>query len=385
MLDHKIKYLLYGFFITIITACGGDDDDIPVVEKDTIKPSIDCIDNIESVGDANGTVVTYTTPVGTDNLSGAVTIQTEGLKSGALFPIGTTTNTFQVTDKAGNKTSCSFQVIVSISQENQPYSLNNGISIPSGKKWVKVENLSDEFDNETLDQKKWASRVSTWVGRVPAIFKDEAISIKEGNLLITNYMLDAAVVVNGNTYTHAGGLIRSLEAAAPGMYLECRMKANKTFMSSTFWLINNRNDGTGCDKRTTELDIQECVGEVTTDANWASNFDSGMHSNTHSRNTECLETKTGSVGNTSSGSLTYEDYHVYAAWWKSPTEILFYLDGELQKTVTPAEEFNLPMYCRLVTETYDWNPAPTNGGLTGSAEERTTKYDWVRTWKLEDN
>lgn len=385
MLKNTIKYAIYTFFIAIISACGGDDEDVTIVEKDTIKPTINCIDNIEVVANIKGTVVNYTAPVGTDNLPGAQTKQTEGLESGEIFPLGTTTNTFQVTDTAGNKTSCSFQVIVSEPSENGPYALDNGVEAPSGKKWKKVENLSDEFDGNTLNTQKWASRVSTWVGRPPAMFKDEAISFENGNLLITNYMLAAAETVNGNTYTHAGGLIRSLEAAAPGMYFECRMKANKTFMSSTFWLINNRNDGTGCDKRTTELDIQECVGEITTDASWASSFDRGMHSNTHSRNTDCAETKVGSVGNTSDGDIVYEDYHIYAAWWKSPTEILFYLDGELQKTVNPVAEFSLPMYYRLVTETYDWNPVPANGGLTGTAAERTTAYDWVRTWELENN
>ena len=385
MFKNKITFLLYSFLFVIFSACGGDNEDDPVVEKDTIKPTISCIDNINVVGNEKGTVVNYTAPIGTDNLLGAQTLQIEGLKSGSVFPFGTTTNTFQVTDAAGNKTLCSFQVIVSEPSANQPYSLSNGVSTPSGKKWIKVENLSDEFNANTLDTQKWASRVSTWIGRAPAMFKDEAISLKEGNLLITNYMLDAAETVNGTTYTHAGGLIRSLQAATPGMYFECRMKANKTFMSSTFWLINNRNDGTGCDKRTTELDIQECVGEITTTASWASTFDRGMHSNTHSRNLTCSESKEGSIGNTSNGDIVYEGYHVYAAWWKSATEILFFLDGELQKTVNPIEEFNLPMYYRLVTETYDWNPVPANGGLTGSAEERTTKYDWVRTWKLEDN
>ena len=256
---------------------------------------------------------------------------------------------------------------------------------PDGKVWEKVEYLSDEFDSDYLNTDKWASRVSTWVGRAPAIFKDEAISVNSGELLITNYMLDAAETVNGNTYTHAGGLIRSVKQAAPGMYFECKMKANKTFMSSTFWLINTRNEGTGCDIRTTELDIQECVGEVTTDAAWAKNFHKGMHSNTHSRNKSCDETNEGSVGNSIVADITYEDFHIYAAWWKSPTEILFFLDGEHLKTVNPVEKFNLPMYLRLVTETYDWNPVPADGGLTGSFDDRTTKYDWVRTWKLVDN
>jgi hypothetical protein len=40
-------------------------------------------------------------------------IQTSGLPSGSLFPVGTTTNTFVATDRAGNSTSHSFSVIVS--------------------------------------------------------------------------------------------------------------------------------------------------------------------------------------------------------------------------------------------------------------------------------
>ena len=38
--------------------------------------------------------------------------QTAGLASGATFPIGTTTNTFVVTDASGNTETCSFTVTV---------------------------------------------------------------------------------------------------------------------------------------------------------------------------------------------------------------------------------------------------------------------------------
>ncbi|MEI7982669.1 MAG: HYR domain-containing protein, partial [Bacteroidota bacterium] len=47
-----------------------------------------------------------------DNCTGAVTTQTSGLASGSVFPIGVTTNTFQVTDAAGLTVSCSFTVTV---------------------------------------------------------------------------------------------------------------------------------------------------------------------------------------------------------------------------------------------------------------------------------
>jgi len=61
-----------------------------------------------------GATVTYIAPIGTDNCPGAITTQTDGtgLTSGDVFPVGTTTQTFTVTDASGNMTTCSFTVTV---------------------------------------------------------------------------------------------------------------------------------------------------------------------------------------------------------------------------------------------------------------------------------
>ncbi|HNF71611.1 MAG TPA: choice-of-anchor D domain-containing protein, partial [Chitinophagaceae bacterium] len=85
-----------------------------VTVNDTEAPSITCPANI-SVNNTSGlcgAVVTYTAPTGTDNCPGASTTQIAGLASGATFPVGTTTNTFRVTDAAGNSATCSFTVTV---------------------------------------------------------------------------------------------------------------------------------------------------------------------------------------------------------------------------------------------------------------------------------
>ncbi|WP_461631106.1 HYR domain-containing protein [Labilibaculum euxinus] len=85
-----------------------------VIITDNIKPTITCLTDIMQVVDAGScdAVVTYATPIGSDNCAGASTAQITGLSSGSAFPIGTTTNTFEVTDVAGNKASCSFNVTV---------------------------------------------------------------------------------------------------------------------------------------------------------------------------------------------------------------------------------------------------------------------------------
>jgi hypothetical protein len=80
---------------------------------DTTAPVISCASDIIVSNDAGncGAVVNYNTPTGNDNCSATVS-QTAGLASGALYPVGVTTNTFIVTDASGNTSTCSFTVTV---------------------------------------------------------------------------------------------------------------------------------------------------------------------------------------------------------------------------------------------------------------------------------
>ncbi|MEM6802001.1 MAG: family 16 glycosylhydrolase [Bacteroidota bacterium] len=267
---------------------------------------------------------------------------------------------------------------------------------PGQKSWALVDSLSDDFDKGTFfDEEKWLTSPKTytnWRGRIPGIFAREAIRVAEGNLQIrASKLRDSLSVMQNGTerfWTHQGGLVRSRKKAQPGYYFEARMKANQTFMSSTFWLINNAKEaGEACDQRVTELDIQECVGKIISTGEWAQNFDSSMHANTHDRRPKELDcSPNASKGNNSNlaNGKVYEDFHVYGAWWKSPTEILFFLDGEHQFTVEPPSDFDLPMHIMMVVETYNWNP-PHEGadGMDLAEPLRTTYYDWVRTWRLE--
>lgn len=89
-----------------------------VTVTDNEAPVVVCSGNISVSNDAGvcGAVVNYTAPVGADNCPGATTVQVAGLAGGSLFPIGTTTNTFVVTDASGNRDTCSFTVTVTDNQ-----------------------------------------------------------------------------------------------------------------------------------------------------------------------------------------------------------------------------------------------------------------------------
>ncbi|WP_139957601.1 family 16 glycosylhydrolase [Flavicella sediminum] len=276
-----------------------------------------------------------------------------------------------------------FAISSSITAQKAPSFADGQAPNLEGKKWKLVKNMSDEFNKKRLDPSKWLTS-GGWIGRAPGLFMEDNISVKNGSLHITAYKLPAPITKHNKVFTHGGGYVGSTESLTYGYY-ECRMKANKTFMSSTFWLINEGKNLSGCDKRTVELDIQECVGEINNKKPFAQNFDQSMHANTHSRNIpegcDYAKATAGVNQNLDSGKV-YDDYHTYGAWWKSKTEVQFFLDGKLIKTVTPPADFDIPMHLRMVVETYDWNPVPADGGMTGNEKERTTSYDWVRVWRL---
>ena len=102
---------------TATDSAGNSSSDVQVITvTDSTAPVISCPSNITVYLPANSTatstVVNYTAPTGTDNCANATTTQTTGLASGASFPVGTTTNTFRVTDAVGNTAECSFTVTV---------------------------------------------------------------------------------------------------------------------------------------------------------------------------------------------------------------------------------------------------------------------------------
>ncbi|MEY3443482.1 MAG: hypothetical protein RLZZ519_1763 [Bacteroidota bacterium] len=85
-----------------------------VTVVDAQAPTITCPANVTAnttLGSCDA-VVNYSVPNGTDNCNGVNSSRTAGLASGATFPIGTTTVTYQATDAAGLTATCSFTVTV---------------------------------------------------------------------------------------------------------------------------------------------------------------------------------------------------------------------------------------------------------------------------------
>lgn len=256
---------------------------------------------------------------------------------------------------------------------------------PKGYRWVLNETFSDEFNGYKLDSKKWYDTFNGWKGRAPAMFIPEAISVKNGNLEIKSGVLDKPV----KDYTIYGGAVSSKTYGAHFGYYECRAKASKIAMSTTFWMSNPKVPFTDTedprDSYSQELDIQECIGGCTVNKK----FRNGMNSNTHFRYVKPGEKKETFISRGTGTSLNSEvsdEFHVYGAWWKNANEVLYYADNQLFDTVQfrtdiSSKPFDRPMKINMVTETYNWQPAPPKEDLLNN-EINTAFYDWVRSYQL---
>ncbi|MEM0964565.1 MAG: glycosyl hydrolase [Verrucomicrobiota bacterium] len=255
---------------------------------------------------------------------------------------------------------------------------------PDGLNWVPVEKMSDEFNGKAVDLRKWQIEPNensfTWIGRPPGLFQAKNVSVSEGSLQVEVGVLDEPWEGEEGLYTYYGGIVRSITPGDVGYYFECRMKANATEMSSTFWLLTE-----GGYDEALELDIQECVGRVTPlTRGWARNWDRVFHSNTIHWRYFSEPRRVQKSNYVQLDEKNSSRYFVYGAWWKSDEEIQFFLDGVYQYSIRPDSTWDIPAYLHMAIETYDWNPVPEDGGMvaSGTKEERTTKYDWIRTWKL---
>lgn len=143
-----------------------------ITVNDITPPTITCPPN-QTVAPTTltGAVVTYPTPAVSDNCAGVgAAVRTAGPASGSLFPIGTTTITYQVTDACGNTATCSFSITVGQlpycdNKQKKVYMCHNGTTIcvslnsvqthlnhgdylgqcTSLRSIVNVEPVSDEF------------------------------------------------------------------------------------------------------------------------------------------------------------------------------------------------------------------------------------------------
>ena len=160
------------------TACS-----FTVTINDTELPMIICSSNIVAPIDLGQTYtsnVTYSVMF-SDNCPGAVLTQTAGLPSGSTFPLGITTNSFTVTDAAGNTNTCSFTVTI-IPRTTTTTSL------------VEFDTLQTTSVTQRVDQ--FSTRL---IGRIAggAIVFDQTFTNAYSNSVVQNALVQATNALTG--------------------------------------------------------------------------------------------------------------------------------------------------------------------------------------------
>ena len=274
---------------------------------------------------------------------------------------------------------------------------------PAGQRWIINEMFTDDFNDGKLDETKWINPHPTWKGRAPGLFEKERVSFKDGCMVLEGIKMDKPETVNGTEFNISCAAVVSKEEKAHYGYYECRFKANKTTLSSTFWLSNRSRkfptqgkqpEGAAPGMFKQELDVCECIGR-TGDFN-GKFFYKGMNSNIHYWFTPEGEKEQKDIRANETrlyredGGVPSDDFNVYGCWWRDKSSATFYLNntqsGSVEfynkKTKEPFY-FTEPMGVNMVVETYPfpWIELPNDAELADNTKNKTY-YDWVRAYIL---
>ncbi|MFN8395879.1 MAG: HYR domain-containing protein [Bacteroidia bacterium] len=208
-----------------------------VTVVDAQSPTLACPPNVYSTGSQGvcGGIVTFNSPVSTDNCPGAIITQNTGNPSGSVFLLGTTTNLYTVTDISGNTGTCSFTITVTdgvppnitcpanIVQNSAPGTCYATISFPSPV-------ATDNCTNVTTAHLSGPNSGSIFhIGITNEVYRatDAAGNSSTCSFTITvnpnnnvtqtiNLCAGRSLVVGHSTYTLPGTYVDSLVASAGG-------------------------------------------------------------------------------------------------------------------------------------------------------------------------
>ena len=130
------------------------------------------------------------------------------------------------------------------------------IDPPKGKRWVFDPDMSDEFDDDCVDRRKWEINNKNWNGRQPGWFKDENVSVFQGkgtNSLYLRTQEEKHTPANLRKYGYENfstAFVRTNKVRKYGYFeIVCRLMDSR--VSSAFWFSNPKRN------LWTELDVFE--------------------------------------------------------------------------------------------------------------------------------
>ncbi|WP_109831081.1 T9SS type A sorting domain-containing protein [Reichenbachiella versicolor] len=248
---------------------------------------------------------------------------------------------------------------------------------PSGKKWQKVENLSDEFD--TWDGTKWTKPLWNYGEPVQMVSGNSGVS--GGNLWIK------ATHDSGSSRWFQTSRVMSKERITFPMYTECSMITAHISAFSTYWLNNGDIDDRD------EIDICEHNSKPS----WPGDADRAyeMYSQyfivkngvTERAHMPRVDTRNLPNSNPAKGKKWNETYQTLGCYWKDEHNVSFYINGQEVGSVQSTKVFtrSLNIIWDLWTADEAWTGGIANPNDLSNNNINTMYVDWIHTYKLIDN
>ncbi len=311
--------------------------------------------------------------------------------------------------------------------EPEPESTTDWKAIPvpanpgDGKSWEFQEDFSDDFNyvfepvtTLTTFGNKWTNFYhNTWQGPGPTTWRHENVRVSDGELLIHASRVDGETKQfnSGNqSYNMAVtrlGCVTSSKRVQYPVFVEARVKIANAFFASNVWMLSPDD--------TQEIDILESYGAQNTrnDQEW---FSQRLHISHHVfirdpfQDYQPKDDSTWYAG--TEPTLWSNEWLRIGVYWKSPTELEYYLNGELIKTMESLDNvggkdgidplnytsptgnsedrtgLSKEMDIIINAEVQNWNAAagrtPTDEELLNE-DDHTFRVDWIRIFKPVDN
>ena len=420
-LTEKTKFLLIAItslvYLCSCSSNSSESDIIPDYSKPTAQDDVLVVDENSSTGTSNQVNVSLNDNIGQDGGKGDDYSLLSTASNGTVIEVkdgifeyvpkinfyGSDSFSYTLTDKNGDKATAKVNITINtlikgLTAEdfknidpNYPSFVSITNTTPSDMKWVKQEDMSDEFT--AWDATKWYK--STWNYGIPVFMStsNSNSGVTDGNLWIKATLNES----NPDGRWFQTARIHSRTKISYPMYTEARIKSAHISAYNTYWLNNgdsyNRN----------EIDIIENNSKPS--CGCQPNFPTQMNSQYFHADSGKTPGEIRNYGNFNQSGLLdvnplkdvnwNEDYHTFGVWWKDSKNIQFYLDGEPAGSVVVGVDKSGKTYTdreftRDLEIIFDlWTADETwLGGLASKSDLNdnsinTMKVDWVRTWKLE--
>ncbi|WP_158293224.1 family 16 glycosylhydrolase [Tamlana fucoidanivorans] len=281
------------------------------------------------------------------------------------------------------------------SEPNPDYPLSDQSN--SGN-WVLNQDMSDEFEDGTLDESKWHIQgkdgiyKSNFIGRAPSQFSINNAVVESGKLKIVSKwepdfnFSDKTQTVGGTVYKYENittAAVISKNQFQYG-YMEIKCKSAKAPVTSSFWTTGTRSS---------ELDMFEMFGGHKTSGTWRKRLKFNIIS-WDPKNYYYLPDGRGPVHtrNIQVDHNTADDFHVYGYEWTAEY-IKIYVDGELHPEGTILKSVltnngadpdrwvtDVPYWIWFDSETFPWLGIPTEEDLPAEYQ-----IEYLRVWQQSEN